>query len=329
MKDWLSIGQIAKQAGVTTRALRVYEEAGLLQSHTRGENGYRYYRHDQLELLERIKQFKTLGFSLSEIKFLIQADIDPTKLKNKLALRLQSIAEQERDLSNQKSHIKKILSSLNNTSKGLGPSERRYIMSQFEKLSIVVTGMKDLVLTANYIREHLRRVGQEAIILEWDESTELPETKPYILIIPEKLLSSDKIKTIMPSVVVIKNLSEMNSKIESHYLNLYSAVGPHMTTVFNADDRLSVQLAANNEIRKGRTYYFSKNSGLEDQIQEIGGVVSDGEKMNVFSKTPMVLKLDKVLGFDEEIALMASLTAVMETGITLSTQRFRAATPKT
>lgn len=123
----------------------------------------------------------------------------------------------------------------------------------------------------------------------------------------------------MPDVVVIKNLSAFNGDIERSYLNLYSAVGAHMTTIFNADDRISVELAANEEIRKGRIFYFSKNSGLEDQIQKIGGVLSDGEEVKVFGfnlgKAPMSLKLNRALAFDEETALMASIAAVMDVGL--------------
>jgi DNA-binding transcriptional MerR regulator len=43
MKNWLTIGQFSKKIGVSSKALRLYEKIGLITSHTRGENGYRYY----------------------------------------------------------------------------------------------------------------------------------------------------------------------------------------------------------------------------------------------------------------------------------------------
>ena len=39
----LTIGQLAKRAGVRTSALRYYEEQGLLQPAARQANGYRLY----------------------------------------------------------------------------------------------------------------------------------------------------------------------------------------------------------------------------------------------------------------------------------------------
>jgi len=44
-----SIKEIADLAGVTTRALRYYDEIGLLKPADTGDNGYRYY--DQGSLL--------------------------------------------------------------------------------------------------------------------------------------------------------------------------------------------------------------------------------------------------------------------------------------
>jgi len=321
MKNWLSIGQFATRAGLSSRTLRVYEEVGLISSHTRGENGYRYYQEKQLELATRIKGFKLLGFSLDEIKALLNADkaMDSKRLSDFLRKRLEVILEQEKNLASQKNQIDIILSSLEQKNMGLRPNERRYIMSHFQKISIVVTGVKDLELTAQHVRDHLTKAGQKADVLTWNEKFEPPKEKPYILVVPEDSLRSEKVKSVMPDVVVIKNLSKFNSEIERSYLNLYNAVGPHMTTVFNADDRISVELAANEEIRKGRTFYFSKNSGLEDQIRKIGGVVSDGEDIKIFgfnlTKDAMSLKLTSMLGFDEEIALLASLAAVMDIGL--------------
>lgn len=192
-------------------------------------------------------------------------------------------------------------------------------MSHFQKISIAVTGVKNLKETADHIKEHLRKAGQNVEVVMWTEFTSLPAEKPYILVIPEAFLISEKVRTMAPDVVVVKNLSAFTPEIERRYLNLFTSAGPHMTTIFNADDRLSVQLAANEEIRKGRIFYFSKNSGLKDQLQEIGGVLSDGDEVQIFgfnlSKSLMSIKLNRALAFDEETALLASVAAVMDVGL--------------
>jgi len=49
MKNWNTIGQFSKKVGMSTKALRLYEEIELIKSHARGENGYRYYHDNQVE----------------------------------------------------------------------------------------------------------------------------------------------------------------------------------------------------------------------------------------------------------------------------------------
>ncbi|TKH18506.1 MerR family transcriptional regulator [Bacillus wiedmannii] len=66
--DKYSIGEISKETNVTTRALRYYEEIGLLKPSYVADSGYRYYSKDDVITLQQITTFKKLGFKLSEIK---------------------------------------------------------------------------------------------------------------------------------------------------------------------------------------------------------------------------------------------------------------------
>ena len=70
MKNWNTIGQFSKKVGISAKALRLYEKIQLIKSHARGENGYRYYHDQQIELAHRLNDFKNLGFTLAEIKSL-------------------------------------------------------------------------------------------------------------------------------------------------------------------------------------------------------------------------------------------------------------------
>jgi DNA-binding transcriptional MerR regulator len=65
------IGAVAKHSGIGIEALRFYERSGLLESPSRTESGYRVYDAAVLERLAFIKQAQTLGFSLNEIKRII------------------------------------------------------------------------------------------------------------------------------------------------------------------------------------------------------------------------------------------------------------------
>jgi DNA-binding transcriptional MerR regulator len=321
MKNWLTIGQFSKEVSLSQRALRVYETLGLISAHTRGENKYRYYTTEQIELVERIKKFKSLGFSLEEIRSLLEVDtsMNSDKLESLLETRLQAVKVQREGLNTQENLIESVLTSLRKNKQGLGPHERRFIMSQFDKTSVVVAGVSDLDKTAHYIRGHILDGGKDIPVTVWDGISPLPHKKPFILIVSENLLHKPEVGSLAPDIVVIKELSQSSVDIQNAYMQLYGSVGPHMTTVLNADDRAVIELAGNERLRQGRTYYFSKNSGLQPQISKIGGVISDGEEVEIYgfnkSKGPLEMSLKRIMGMGEEMAFLASLAAVMDFGL--------------
>lgn len=62
-----TISQVAKLAGISTRALQYYDEIGLLKPSSLTRSGYRLYDDEALQKLQQILFFKELGFSLKEI----------------------------------------------------------------------------------------------------------------------------------------------------------------------------------------------------------------------------------------------------------------------
>lgn len=71
-KEMLKIGDVAKLSGTGIEALRFYEKNGLLERPARTESGYRMYSRDVLDRLAFIKQAQALGFSLDEIRRVIE-----------------------------------------------------------------------------------------------------------------------------------------------------------------------------------------------------------------------------------------------------------------
>ena len=67
----LTIGELAKQVGTTTKAIRYYESIGLLLPAGQGDNRYRYYDEAQVLQLRFIRRAQGLGLTLSEIGQLI------------------------------------------------------------------------------------------------------------------------------------------------------------------------------------------------------------------------------------------------------------------
>ena len=68
----MTIGEVARQAGVRASTIRFYEQGGLLPGAIRS-NGRRVYGESILELLEVIEFAKQSGFRLDEIRRLFQS----------------------------------------------------------------------------------------------------------------------------------------------------------------------------------------------------------------------------------------------------------------
>lgn len=67
-QNYLQIGELAKETDVAVSALRYYQEVGLLKPSYISETKYRYYQFSDIALAKFIKKSQKLGFSLDEIK---------------------------------------------------------------------------------------------------------------------------------------------------------------------------------------------------------------------------------------------------------------------
>ena len=65
--ETLSIGELARRTGVSTRTIRYYEELGILPTPTRTSGGTRRYPREFVFYVEGARQLKELGFGLEEI----------------------------------------------------------------------------------------------------------------------------------------------------------------------------------------------------------------------------------------------------------------------
>jgi MerR family transcriptional regulator, thiopeptide resistance regulator len=107
VRQW-RIGELAKRTGLSIRALRHYDEIGLLVPSERSFSGYRLYSDSDLQRLYRIVALRQLGMSLEEIARVLdgaESDLRETvrrqlealerqrELQDRLRARLQSILE--------------------------------------------------------------------------------------------------------------------------------------------------------------------------------------------------------------------------------------------
>jgi|SRR5690625_1064371 len=71
--EGLTIGQVAKGANVNIETIRYYERRGLISDPPRTESGYRKFPIDVVKDIQFIKRTQDLGFTLEEIKNLLNA----------------------------------------------------------------------------------------------------------------------------------------------------------------------------------------------------------------------------------------------------------------
>ena len=100
----IRIGDFSKLSRVSVKALRLYDEMGLLKPVDVDRfTGYRYYEFDQLPRLYRILALKDLGFSLEEIGRLLEGEISVEQMRGMLKLRQaeirQKVEEESRRLA--------------------------------------------------------------------------------------------------------------------------------------------------------------------------------------------------------------------------------------
>ena len=69
----MQIAELEQRTGVNRHTLRYYEKAGLLQEVERRGNNYRDYPEKAVERVAMVRQLKALGFSLREIREVLDA----------------------------------------------------------------------------------------------------------------------------------------------------------------------------------------------------------------------------------------------------------------
>lgn len=74
MKDkneYYSVGRFSKICNIPTNTLRYYDKIGLIRPERLGDNNYRFYSKETLAYIPVIKYYKQMGFSLEEIKKIV------------------------------------------------------------------------------------------------------------------------------------------------------------------------------------------------------------------------------------------------------------------
>ncbi|MGZ3788669.1 MAG: heavy metal-responsive transcriptional regulator [Bacteriovorax sp.] len=108
----ITIGKLAELTSVNVETIRFYHREGILKEPAKRANGYRYYNDDHIAKITFIKKVKELGFSLKEIKEMLEINTKPRAtcdlVKDKVLKKILEIDEKINDLK----QIKKSLTEL-------------------------------------------------------------------------------------------------------------------------------------------------------------------------------------------------------------------------
>lgn len=95
----MNISDVAKKTGLTSKAIRFYEEKGLVTAPIRTENGYRSYNPRHIEELTLLRQARQVGFNLEECRELVALFNDPARHSADVKARtLQKVADIEKHI---------------------------------------------------------------------------------------------------------------------------------------------------------------------------------------------------------------------------------------
>lgn len=117
----LTIGHLAKEAGVNLETVRYYERRGLLPKPPRSLSGYRLYPTEATRRLRFIQRAKELGFSLREIKELLALRVSPRASRAEMRLRAEAKIADIRNKIQSLESIEKSLRRLAKACGGCGP----------------------------------------------------------------------------------------------------------------------------------------------------------------------------------------------------------------
>ena len=128
------IGELARRVGSTPRAVRYYEELGLLPEHVRPDGGHRMYDERDAERLRELLQIRTLlGLSLTELREWMDAEDARARLRERWqelpagdgSARAEIIREGLDHLDTQLSLVRTRLSDLERLEDDLAATRRR------------------------------------------------------------------------------------------------------------------------------------------------------------------------------------------------------------
>ncbi|MCW9707529.1 MerR family transcriptional regulator [Fodinibius salsisoli] len=126
------IGEVASRAKVNKETVRYYEKRNLIPKPDRRRSGYRIFTQRHIDQIKFIKRAQELGFTLSEIKELLELRMDEdttcSEIRNEAQEKYRDVVKKIEDLS----RIKETLIGLIDSCSDEGPKGECPILSALE-----------------------------------------------------------------------------------------------------------------------------------------------------------------------------------------------------
>lgn len=129
-----SINKLTKLSGISTRTLRYYDEIDLLKPLRVSAGGYRIYGQEQVDTLQQILLYKELGFSLEDIRQMLQSpQFD----------RAAAFAGHLKQLEEKQEHLKLLISNVSKSMNSLAGTDTISDAEKFVGFSAVLRGIEN------------------------------------------------------------------------------------------------------------------------------------------------------------------------------------------
>ncbi len=110
----MSRGELANQTGVNSETIRYYEKIALMPNPARSAGGHRLYGQPHLKRLSFIRRSRELGFTLQEIRELLQlvdgGDYTCAEVRDRTVVHLDDVSRKIRDLQKMQRTLKSMAS---------------------------------------------------------------------------------------------------------------------------------------------------------------------------------------------------------------------------
>ena len=112
LDKYYTIKEPTREFGVSTRTLRFYEDEGLIHPERRGRT--RFFRATDRHLIKEILRGRRIGFSISEIREIIQMYKEPPGEAGQLRLMMKRLEDKRAELIQKRRDIEETLEEMSN-----------------------------------------------------------------------------------------------------------------------------------------------------------------------------------------------------------------------